>query len=233
MNTAKQQIKLEELTHKWLESYQACGKKIFCKKGCSGCCSLAVHATFPEAQNVARELTTELTSRLHRYINGLKGYVPELTDLKSYLKLHRQQIGPCPFLDEHGSCSIYNLRPLSCRSLLSTRPADWCTVDFSSLDEWDKLAYENGLDKTVVAWPTHFVAATQDYARQLETEILQEMDSQYGWRLTGNFPLMVWLADQYREETSASSAESLRKTLMNSGLDSELLATFNNETAGL
>jgi Fe-S-cluster containining protein len=232
MNTAKQHIKLENLTHKWLEDYQSYGKKIFCKKGCSGCCSLAVHATFPEALKVAEILPSELTSRLQLYIDGLKDYVPELTDLKSYLKLHRRQIGPCPFLDEHGSCSIYNLRPLSCRSLLSTRPADWCTVDFSTLDEWDKLAYESGLDKAVVAWPTHFVAATQDYARQLETEILQKMDNQCGWRLIGNFPLMVWLAGRYGEESSTCSADSLRKTLVDSGLDSELLATFNNETAG-
>lgn len=226
MDTVRQHIKQEEFTNRWLDSYQASGKKIFCKKGCSGCCSLAVHTTFPEARNIAESLPAQQTEKLEGYIEALKGLVSDLVDLKTYLKTHRQQIGPCPFLDDNGTCTIYDQRPLSCRSLLSTRPAGWCTVDFSTLSDWDKQAYESGLDPTVVALPTHFVAATQDYARELETEILNEMRHLYGFHLTGNLPLLVWLTQQFQEDISPGSAGKLQNILLDNGLGSELLTTF-------
>lgn len=215
----------ENFTNKWHEAFRNSGKKVFCREGCSGCCSLAVHATYPEAAAVAKTLSAKQHKQLELYILRLQKTLPELSDLKSYLKRHRQEIGPCPFLDDLGSCTIYSARPISCRSLLSTRPEAWCTVDFADLNEWDKQAYESGLDRSVVAWPTHYVAATQEYGQKVETQILGAMQKQLGWALAGNFALMVWLARQYPQDEQVTPSQ-LQNTLQENQLDSQLLLSF-------
>ena len=185
---------------------------------------MAVHATYPEAVAVAGELGEPQLERLSGYIERLKTALPEMTSFKDYLKRHRQALGPCPFLDAQGSCSIYSIRPLSCRALLSTRPAAWCTVDFSTLDHWDKQAYESSLDRQVVAWPTHYVAATQDFGSELENTLLTSMQKENGWALSGNFAVMVWLekSEQLSRHNRASKQQAL-DILLASGLNSHLL----------
>jgi len=188
-------LHFDELTHAWLKHETG---TIHCRKGCSGCCSLAVHASFPEAAAVSATLTLPQQQRLNGYIERLTAAQPELTSMKIYLRRHRKDIGPCPFLDNDGACGIYDVRPLTCRALLSTRPAEWCSVDFAALDEWDRQAYESGLNRRIVAWPTHYVAITQEMARQKESDVLERMKQRLGWSLAGNFPLMVWLAHPER-----------------------------------
>jgi len=194
----RQHRQLDSYLEQWLAAYQTTGRKIHCQAGCSGCCSLAVHATFPEALTIARQLSPDQAERLSEYIQRLKQILPNLSEVQGYLKAHRQRIGPCPFLDRQDRCSIYPARPLSCRALLSTRPAEWCRVDFSTLDPWDRQAYESGLDRETVAWPTHYVAATQDFGRRLEQELLESMRQERGWALSGNLGAMVWLARNHR-----------------------------------
>lgn len=224
----QEHAQFENFINKWQKEFQESGKKLFCREGCSGCCSLAVHATYPEASVVAKVMSAEQNEQLERYVLRLQKTLPGLSDLKSYLKIHRQDLGPCPFLDNHGSCSIYNVRPVSCRSLLSTRPEAWCTVDFAELGEWDKQAYESGLDRNVVAWPTHYVAATQEFGQQLEAKILTSMQNQLGWSLSGNFALMVWLARQCQQETQVT-ASRLHNMLAANQLSSELLLRFTTK----
>lgn len=216
----------EEYINKWHEEFRDLGKKVHCLKGCSGCCTMAVHATYPEASAAARDLSAKQHEQLGLYIQRLQKALPNLANLKSYLKSHRQEIGPCPFLDDQGACTIYRERPLSCRSLLSTRPAAWCTADFSALDEWDKQAYENGLDKSIVAWPTHYIAATQEYGQKLEASILDRMQKLHSWSLSGNFALMVWLAYHCQQQAQLVTVSQLRNKLTANRLNSDLLLTF-------
>ena len=190
--------RFDKFVDEWRAGYGASGRAIYCREGCAGCCHMAVHATWPEAVTVAGLLSPRQSASLNSYVERLQGALPELTDLKSYLKRHRQTLGPCPFLDAQGACSIYAARPLSCRALLSTRPATWCTVDFSELDPRDKQAYASSLDRQVVAWPTHYVAATRDFGRELEDRLLESMLREAGWSLSGNFPVLVWLERQRR-----------------------------------
>lgn len=218
----------EQFINTWDAEFRASGKKLHCRKGCSGCCTLAVHATYPEAAAIAGALSADQQKQLDLYTQRLQKILPGLTDLRSYLKRHRLEIGPCPFLNNQGSCTVYSMRPISCRSLLSTRPAAWCTVDFSVLNKWDKQAYESGLDRSVVAWPTHYIAATQEYGQKLETEILHTMQCQLGWSLSGNFALMVWLAGQCQQKLSSVTATQLQNVLSENQLNSELLLTFTS-----
>ncbi len=220
----------EKAASEWLADYRASGREIYCRAKCPGCCHLAVHATYPEAVAVAEVLTEPQSTKLSAYFERLVAALPVLTNLKSYLKRHRQSLGPCPFLDAQGSCSIYSNRPLSCRALLSTRPAAWCTVDFSKLDRWDKQAYESSLDRQVVAWPTHYVAATQSYGRQLENVLLESMQREKGWSLSGNFAVMVWLEEKCQiSSRSLATTQQVRAILTANKLDNQLLLNLTGD----
>ena len=212
----------------WRGSYIDSGKQLYCRDNCSGCCHLAVHATFTEAVAVASELSTQQTAALADYVERIKNAHKDWDNLKSYLKAHRQKLGPCPFLNQKGSCTIYPLRPLTCRALLSTRPAAWCTVDFSELDDWDKQAYESSLDLQVVAWPTHYVAETQDFGQQLEKTLLETMQREKGWALSGNFAIMVWL-EQTCRLSEVTSKDEFQKLLATNELNSNLLFDFTSD----
>jgi len=224
----KQHDKIDKFTSRWLAKYRQAGRTIYCRDRCAGCCHLAVHATWPEAVAVTGHLSAQQSRQLAEYVERLQDALPELTDLKSYLKRHRLALGPCPFLDATGSCSIYPVRPLACRALLSTRSAAWCTVDFSALDQWDKQAYESSLDRQVVAWPTHYVAATQDIAKELERDLLASMRRRAGWALSGNFAVMVWLAvNNHLNGPEHKTTEQLRALLETYRLDNRLLLNFS------
>ncbi len=220
----RQHRQFNRFVDQWLTDYSALGKTIYCRAGCAGCCLLAVHATFPEAVRIAGKLSQAQTTQLSAYISRLKQVLQTVNDLRGYLKSHRQSVGPCPFLDGQNNCSIYAIRPLSCRALLSTRPASWCTVDFSELDTWDKHAYESSLDPQVVAWPTHFVAATQDFGRDMEDQWLETMQREQGWALSGNLAAMVWLEQKYQlSQRGVAAARQARKILATERLDQEFL----------
>jgi Fe-S-cluster containining protein len=223
----KEHQQFETFAKKWIGSHLDSGKPLYCRDKCSGCCHLAVHATFPEAAIVAPELSTQQTIELTAYVERVKKALNDWSTLKSYLKEHRQKLGPCPFLSPKGSCTIYSLRPLSCRALLSTRPSAWCNVDFSELDNWDKQAYESSLDRQVVAWPTHYVAETQDFGQKLEKTLLESMQRQKGWALSGNFAIMVWL-EQTCCLSEVTSKEEFQEILATKELSSKLL--FNSTT---
>ncbi len=216
----------DNYTNEWLKDYQSANRTIYCQSGCSACCRLAVHATFPEVIAIAAQLSTRQAEQLDAYILRLKERLSDLNDLKGYLKQHRQSIGPCPFLDRAGDCSIYALRPLACRALLSTKPADWCAVDFSDLDEWDKQVFANSLDRQVVAWPTHYVLATQDFARRLEQRMLGQMQNKYGWRLSGNLSVMIWLEKSYQISNQDLTLQQVEQTLSEHQLDNPLILSL-------
>jgi hypothetical protein len=170
------------------------GRRIFCATGCSNCCTLFVQATLAEALHVAAELATPQVNKLEDYILRQRESLAGISDFLTILRKQRQEIGPCPFLDSAGCCSIYAQRPLACRALLSTKPAAWCSVDFSTLDPLEKRLYLESLEREIVAFPMHYVAMTQSAAQVTEGRILAQMETQIGGAISGNFPLLVYLA---------------------------------------
>lgn len=65
-----------------------------CKKGCDSCCKMDVQLTYFEAEYIA--LATGIPHRNSELTSGYES--------------------ACPFLSEKGTCSIYNYRPLLCRT---------------------------------------------------------------------------------------------------------------------
>lgn len=176
-----------------LKERAASGKRIFCAAGCSTCCTLFVQATLVEAQIVAAQLDKNQFVKLEEYVLLLREVLAGENDFLAVLRKQRTLIGPCPFLDSSGHCSIYAQRPFACRSLLSTKPPEWCGVDFSNLDPLEKRLYLESLEREIVAFPVHYVASTQKAAQDAEERILQKMRDLHGRAISGNFPLLVYL----------------------------------------
>lgn len=185
---------LDLLIGAWLQRRQTTGKRIYCAAGCSNCCTLFVQSTLAEALLVAERINADQFKRLEDYVLRQKEAVAGETELLTILHKDRFTIGPCPFLDQSGSCSIYAERPLACRALLSTKDPAWCAVDFSTLNPLEKRLYLESLERPVVAYPVHYVAETQEAAEEAEERILTVMQSCFGVAVSGNFPLLVYLA---------------------------------------
>jgi len=174
------------------------GPQIFCARGCSNCCMLAVNCSFPEALAIARILTAEQQSAVNDKLPLLRDISSQAADFKEFLRQFRKQLGGCPFLHpEDGSCSIYRCRPISCRALLSTRNSSWCAVDFAELHPLEKEAFLSSLNPEVVAYPTHYLAATQELGLELEAQVLTDMRDAFAVSLSGNLIYQVWLELEY------------------------------------
>ena len=218
---------LELFSRAWTVDYQNSGGRIHCGRGCSGCCSLAVNCSFVEALAIARSLSEEQASRVADHVSRLVDRTAAIEGLKEYLRMYRDEIGACPFLDTDGACGIYPRRPLSCRALLSTREPIWCRTDFSGLDAAEKQAYMEGLDRSVVAFPLHFVASTQETGLELETRAGRLMADLCGFSLYGNLPTLVWLAREHGlAEVSCHGRVAVEQLLTTTGSAHPCLMTM-------
>lgn len=212
----------------WLGGYACLGGKIHCGRGCRNCCSLAVNTTFPEAAGIAGVLTGEQAERLAAHVALMRAHLAEAADMVSWLRLHRRKIGSCPFLDGEGACGVYAVRPVSCRALLATRESRWCGLDFAIATPEEKREFLDGLDRAVVAYPLHYVAATREWGEAAENAISRQMCDRYGFSISGSLPYLAWLEREHR--LSAILPEGLsavRKHLVNKGLHHPLLITLD------
>lgn len=139
-------------------------KKQPCKKGCDDCCSQFFEISEGEAMMILEHLKTFTTEELNSIKNNLQEtydyFVSEYPDFfNAYFSNSGQEAFdsdayftdetrfdiriPCPFLTEEGSCNIYTVRPLICRTTGSsfTEESDLgeiCEHIHSSIDaqEW-------------------------------------------------------------------------------------------------
>jgi len=172
------------------------GVRLWCGPGCGNCCTLAVNATLPEALVIAGRLDGPQRLLLSATVARLIDHAGQCRDPRTFLAGYRQAVGPCPFLDELANCIIYPERPLACRALLATRPPDWCGVNLAELDEFDRTSFLAGLDRSVVAFPTHYAAAPQQLAADYERGLLFAMLRLAGYALSGNLALLTWLCGE-------------------------------------
>lgn len=122
-----QAIRLADSAHQYFDEESAAlgnttmiqgqRREIACKAGCSHCCSLYVSATSSELlliEGFISALPTEagdaIKGRVQNAYTQAKG--------KSMAERDRVRIR-CPLLSQHGTCDVYPVRPLTCRSYVS------------------------------------------------------------------------------------------------------------------
>ena len=196
------------------------GARLYCTAGCSSCCTLYVQATLAEAVVIAAQLGPVQWTAVENYLVRLRSIMAQSLPPKEFLRRHRSEAGPCPFLNTAGQCEIYPHRPLACRSLYSTRNSAWCGVDFGELHPAERQAFMSSLDQSLVAYPTHYLAAPQDLARELELELEATVLATSGYSMSGNLPLLVFLcAELAIGEAILPPLPRLREFLSKEGWD--------------
>lgn len=93
-------------------------RPVACAAGCPYCCVLNVAVLLPEAVAIAAWLMLhyEGAGRV-ALLSRLQAHALRVRWMEDSERIHRQAY--CPFLDQHGSCSIYPVRPLVCRGVTS------------------------------------------------------------------------------------------------------------------
>ena len=224
----QKQLFFDQFCAAWSSEYRQRGGTLYCGRGCSGCCSLVVNSTFPEAALVAASLTKEQITDLYNRIPRIQATAKSADSLKEWLSGYREQSGPCPFLAETGACSIYQNRPLSCRSLLSTKEPLWCSTDFSALSGQEKQVFMESLDRSAVAFPTHYAATPQEIGRELEEAILRQMETVYNFSIVGSFLWLVWLELEHSLSTRLSDgSEAVQDYLSSQDLHNRFLVVIS------
>jgi len=122
---------------------------VACRSGCDHCCYQSVGVTPPEALAIlAHLLETRGPEALEELRTRLAAFRDKTRDLDS-----RQRVSPdlpCPFLERH-ACSIYPVRPLSCRGMNSL-DADVCAKKLHD-PETREAAFEGKLAGHVLVEP--------------------------------------------------------------------------------
>lgn len=91
---------------------------IACGPGCGNCCVVNVSTLLPEGVAISRYLQ-RFNNRTQLLLDErLESLWQRVRGLDESERLAAQI--PCAFLDEHGCCMVYPVRPLLCRSITST-----------------------------------------------------------------------------------------------------------------
>jgi Fe-S-cluster containining protein len=133
-----------------IEDAAAAGKPLSCRAGCGACCRSLVPIAEAEAHQLAALVRAMPEPRQSTIRARFAAAIPRL-EAAGLLTMLREMAGsgidkqygweyfrqgiPCPFLEDE-SCSIYEDRPLICRSYLVSSPAERCaTPDTSEIQE--------------------------------------------------------------------------------------------------
>jgi Fe-S-cluster containining protein len=137
------------LLHSYVETEIAAGANIevSCKKGCSACCHMEVEVTNYEAEILKEVVVAGYKINRERLQAQSKRGLQD----KAWREGMRNSNNPCVFLDDEGSCGIYENRPVMCRRHSVTSPAKNCeTLDativiryFPKVDLWISAANED------------------------------------------------------------------------------------------
>ncbi len=101
-------------------------RPIACAKGCSHCCSSKVILTAPEALRIAAHLRSTLDPGALAAIGARIAAADERTRGLTRSRRFEAKIA-CPLLGGDGSCSVHEVRPLTC--------AGWTSLDVSACEQ--------------------------------------------------------------------------------------------------
>lgn len=119
-----------------------------CKSGCDWCCHFTIDVRPLEALNIAEHVLTQFTPDQRQRVRAeIDANAQRLATLDEMQRV--QQNLRCPFLIEH-RCSIYAVRPQTCRNYHATNVAG-CEQSFNEPDnvdidpEFAPLVYQIGV----------------------------------------------------------------------------------------
>ncbi len=110
--------RVTEAAEEELANHRDNSEHIACKAGCGTCCAVTVAVLFPEIVAIDKFVKTHLAPEKQRLIvQRVAELFRKVRWLDEEERLFLRQ--SCAFLDEAGSCMIYPVRPLICRSITS------------------------------------------------------------------------------------------------------------------
>lgn len=89
---------------------------VACRKGCSFCCKVWVDTTPPEVLYTVKSMPPEQKARA---IEAVERACAQTSGASFEDRLGKVN-PPCPMLGADGACTVYDDRPLACRTLVST-----------------------------------------------------------------------------------------------------------------
>ncbi len=155
----------------WQQEINTSGIVLACRKGCSSCCHQLICCTEIEFVEIVRfikrmpkTLRRPLEIRLKK--NALKWQVyyqrnQQALQQNCFAPIKDWKGEPCPFLSEKGSCAIYPVRIIDCRTATSLTP---CSSDSSGVkrfrfdfETWanNMILDQQGKTKTMNVTPVH------------------------------------------------------------------------------
>lgn len=134
------------------DKVSARGETITCHKGCSYCCSQFIGVPLEEVEAIVYYLYNHETifnsfiksyptwrvkvrenqavfDKIFETFNALFSSGRTETNLQAYDEASKSYLNlniPCPFLD-NDTCSIYEVRPYACASVVAVTPGEWCS----------------------------------------------------------------------------------------------------------
>lgn len=96
---------------------------VSCRAGCGACCHTKVMVNAEEA-----DLLVMAAEKKNWAIDKIRLKIQK-DFLSSDFYEADELVSRCVFLDDYQMCKIYEVRPMACRNLLVTTPAEYCKTD--------------------------------------------------------------------------------------------------------
>ncbi len=114
---AGKEMDLYEIYDRFEEEVSDYKRNAVCLKGCSFCCTFMgnVDITTLEGVIIRRRLSSFAHGEQSSFFSGIE---------VNRVEKEKGRNSPCPFLDDQRACSIYDVRPFSCRQLYSLKKCE-------------------------------------------------------------------------------------------------------------
>lgn len=147
--------------------------KLACRKGCAYCCHGMVAITAPEAFALAQRVRSGGSEAVARFKERAVPVAGKTAAERFGAKL------PCPLLGAEGACTVYDVRPIACRRVVSYA-IDPCLEEFEGLDGEIEVPghYNRHAANALVALALAFDASGRPFAHyELSSAILAVLDA--------------------------------------------------------
>lgn len=204
-------------TMNWISSYP---RGVSCSRGCSICCDMYVGAFSSEALVIANSISDEQYQKVLEHTNKVIDYAREYAEqnFAIFISGYRLAVGFCPLLDSDGACSIYSIRPGSCRYTYSNMLPKYCQAGYwRTVTILERDEYLAKIDpKTNAGGYTPHLAPIKQIYDKVYDEHLRSLKPYSSVILVGNMHYLIYLSRKPEYLELLSSAKNWKE--MKTGL---------------